>query len=521
MTSRSSGTVYYDEPWKLWLIRRAEAWGEFVNRFGLEGTWATQWPQQPNVTDNRTFAVDVGHAYLRSAVEALEQIVDPHFNGDHSDWPMDDQALAALLDHWTEETVERAIAIIERGFEPGSAIAGDLFHVGESLLDDSEAKNKLLGRLPARSSTQRSASLPPPAGAPSLRPVGRKSEGINIDRRYFVTVTGLAIRGTDWLVAASGQDLDTRDLDSGNYLFRGTAAGFSRIQPAQALQGSVAAMVQEGSVVWMVSLTDGVARVDLKNWAWQRWDLAGRLPVERFSDLDVDPDHTPFAVSGDTIWPPVLIGLQDGQWISRLVETFYRGDILKPFARRLAVTRRAMLIAGNHYGVSPFMVLWRRDGQEWINLRPALLAHLAEQKIDMSRVRQDPERFNALDAVALNGGGFVLLHNLGATWIDDAGLPQRSVAWGEPRWITGGDGKALLSRDGSRIWFAGSINRTSEHVLVELPLNVGDKPRVLDVLRDVDPVIRRPWPLAEDGNRLLISGPSSGPDVVFVPLTNE
>lgn len=146
--------------------------------------------------------------------------------------------------------------------------------------------------------------------------------------------------------------------------------------------------------------------------------------------------------------------------------------------------------------MSPFCTLLDRETGRWLDLRERLVAHVAAEGLDVRNVLQGLRRFNALDVVALPAGGFVLLHNLGATWIDDAVVPVRTVAWPRKKGFQGG-GRAVLAADATRIWFAANSG-DYQVVLYELPL-AGDgpptKPRV-----PRDPFA--PLPLLDDGERL-------------------
>jgi hypothetical protein len=191
--------------------------------------------------------------------------------------------------------------------------------------------------------------------------------------------------------------------------------------------------------------------------------------------------------------------------------TFTTGP-LRPVAHRVACTRRAVVVAGNCFGVSPFCALLDRETGRWLDLRERLVAHVAAEGLDVRRTLEGLKRFNPLDVVALPAGGFVLLHNLGATWIDDAGTCLRTVAWPRKKGLVH-RGRAVLAADATRIWFAAHAD-DSRIVLYELPL-AGDgppsKPRV-----PRDPFA--PLPLLDDGERLWLPAHETASGFVDVLL---
>jgi hypothetical protein len=146
--------------------------------------------------------------------------------------------------------------------------------------------------------------------------------------------------------------------------------------------------------------------------------------------------------------------------------------------------------------VSPFCALLDRKTGRWLDVRERLVAHVAAEGLDVRNVLQGVKRFNALDVVALPAGGFVLLHNLGATWIDDGGDPVRTVAWPRKKGLQG-RGRAILSADATRIWFAAHTG-DFPMVLYELPLTGDGPPTKPKVPRN--PFM--PLPLLDDGERL-------------------
>jgi hypothetical protein len=295
--------------------------------------------------------------------------------------------------------------------------------------------------------------------------------------------------------------------------FGGSSCGFKGlhfIAPPRALWVFYA-LARHGSRVWLASTGDGIGHLDLADPArHERFGLADGLPVSSFSDIDIDPDGVPVAASGMSIEPPRIVWRERGEWLARSVPTFTT-EPLRPVAHRVACTRKAVVVAGYCFGVSPFCTLLDRQTGRWLDLRERLVAHITAEGLDVRNVLQGVKRFNAIDVVALPSGGFVLLHNLGATWVDDAGDPVRTVPWPRKKGFQG-RGRAVLAADATRIWFAAHTG-DYQMALYELPLagdTVPTKPRV-----PRDPFV--PLPLFDDGTRLwLPSHETAGGGVVDV-----
>jgi hypothetical protein len=417
-------------------------------------------------------------------------------------------------------------------------VAATIDRVGNAAADPGWAR-QLSARLPPQ---------PPPAPSPTttsshvLRPAAARppaatrptaavaaAAGVDLTARYDVTVSAVAAWQGAWLVAADGTDLNVPGMEVGTFVFQRkpafTPAGFARIDKGIMMPAGVTAVAQHESLVWMVSGGSGIAQIDLLTSRWKHWGLTSGLPVDAFADVDLDPDRVPFAVSGDDVSPPVLVYRPADRWLTVKVPTFAAAAEARwtPSARRVAASRRAAVVAGGHHGVAPFASLWRRDHNDWVDLRAALLRHLADLNLDPKRVTLGAERFNVLDAVALPAGGFILVHGVGATWVDDDGVPQRTVEWADGQQFAK-FGQCLPSRDGSRVWVAGTVEPAGgpgargmaegKPAVIELRVAPGAAPATFDV----PATLRTPLRLAEDGDRLLVGGDGGRPHVTSLPL---
>ncbi len=513
------GGRYYDEPEPLWLLGRARAWGEFTARFGLDGEWPVTWPTRPNTADHRGWgshsvaaqSVDAAAGLLgslsalRPGTLPLLQGIYPYF---HAPWPLDADALAELWREWRAEAERRARAVLDRG--DGESVAA------KSLL-------ALVAALPEELPARKQAAPQDTSDVPDEWPVQETAEGLVLSpptrigeheipaaHPWFTLTSGCAWNG-DWLLVGwSGKGavlLHAAGADR-------AAGRVRRIEESCGLKAGVTGLARDGSRVWLASVGDGVACVDLADPArHERFGLADGLPVTSFSDIDVDPDGVPVAASGAASGLPRVVWRERGAWLARSVPTFTTGP-LRPGAHRVACTRKAVVVAGHVGGVSPFCALLDRETGRWLDLRERLVAHVAAEGLDVRNVMQGLKRFNALDVVALPAGGFVLLHNLGATWIDDAGAPLRTVAWPRKKGLQS-RGHAILSADATRIWFVG--NTGDYHwALYELPLTGDGPPTKPRVPRD--PFM--PLPLLDDGERLWLPTHEKAAgfvDVFFLP----
>ncbi len=497
------GGRYYDEPEPLWLLGRARAWGEFTARFGLDGEWPVTWPTRPNTADHRAWGF---HSVAAQSVNAVAGLlgslaaapvgslplgpgIDPHFVD--AVWPLDAKSLAELWAEWRTEADRRARAVLDGGNAESKVAANSLLALVAALPE----------QLPARKPERPQDAF----SWPDEWPVQETAEGLVLSppttigtvtvpasRPLFSLEAGCASNG-DWLLAGGWRAGPVVLLCAG----ADRAAGrVRRIDRPCGLAAGVAALARDGSRVWLASAGGGIGHLDLADPARQeRFGLADGLPVATFSDIDVGPDGVPVAASGLAVEPPRIVWRERNAWLARSVPTFTSGP-LRPFAHRVACTRRAVVVAGNRYGVSPFCALLDRETGRWLDLRERLVAHVAAEGLDVRRTLQGVKRFNPLDVVALPAGGFVLLHNLGATWIDDAGAPRRTVAWPRKKGLQG-RGRGVLSADASRIWFCAN---TDDHhsALYELPLEGDASPTKPRVPRD--PFV--PLPLLDDGRRL-------------------
>ena len=519
------GRTYLDEPEPLWLLGRARAWGEFTARFGLDGEWPVTWPTRPNTADNRAWGF---HSVAAQSVNAVAGLlgslaaapvgslplgpgIDPHFVD--AVWPLDAKSLAELWAEWRTEADRRARAVLDGGNAESKTAANSLLALVAALPEE------LPARKPERpqdafswpdewlvQETAEGLVLSPPTTIGTVT--------VPASQPLFSVVAGCASNG-DWLLAGGWRAGPVVLLCAG----ADRAAGrVRRIDRPCGLASGVAALARDGSRVWLASAGDGIGHLDLADPARQeRFGLADGLPVATCSDIDVDPDGVPVAASGMAIEPPRIVWRERGVWLARSVPTFTSGP-LRPFAYRVACTRRAVVVAGNRFGVSPFCALLDRETGCWLDLRERLVAHVAAEGLDVRRTLQGVKRFNPLDVVALPAGGFVLLHNLGATWIDDAGTCLRTVAWPRKKGLVH-RGRAVLAADATRLWFA-AHSGDYQMALYELPLAGTGQPTKPRVPRDPF----APLPLLDDGSRLWLPAHETASgfvDVFLLPHAPE
>lgn len=525
----TGGTKYLDEPQPLWLLERARAWGEFTARFGFDGEWPASWPSRRNSTaDNRAWGFRTVAAQTANAVAGLlgslaaapsgslpiGQGIDPHYGGP---WPLDAEIHAELWHEWRGEAEHRARAVLDHG-NPQAAITA------KSLL-------ALVAALPEQPPVRKPSPPNQKISWPNAWPVKTAATGLVISppislgnsefappRPQFDFHAGCVSNG-DWLLVGTWRLVGGGGLDSGTVVLQSAGADRAagrvrRIEQACGLTSGVAGLARDKTQVWLAGVGDGIGCVDLANAAkHDRWSLADGLPVASFSDIDVDPDGVPFAASGPAIEPPRIVWREQGTWLARSVPTF-TAEPIRPVARKVACTRQAVVVAGHTAGVSPFAALLDRDTGRWLDLREQLIAHVEAEGLELQNVLQGRKRFNVLDVIASPEGGFVLLHNLGATWIDDAGKPLRTTAWQRRKGFQG-RGRGLLSADASRIWFTAA---TGDYAMAiyELPLQGDGPPTKPRVPRG--PFV--PMPLCDDGEQLWLPTHETSTgfvDILFLP----
>jgi hypothetical protein len=514
------GSHYLDEPEPLWLLGRARAWGEFTARFGLDGEWPVTWPTRPNRADHRAWGF---HSVAAQSVNAAAGLLGSLSSMPHGSlplgqgvntsyraaWPLDAESLAELRQEWRTEADRRARAVLDGADANSKTAANSLLALVAALPE----------QVPARKPTPPQDTI----SWPEEWPMQQTAEGLVLSppntigkvevpasRPLFDLEAGCASNG-DWLLAGRWRAGPVVLLSTG----ADRAAGrVRRIDRPCGLESGVASLARDGSRVWLASTGDGIGHLDLADPArHERFGLGDGLPIASFSDIDVDPDGVPVAASGIAIEPPRIVWRERGTWLARSVPTFTTGP-LQPVAHRVACTRKAVVVAGNKSGVSPFCALLDRQTGRWLDLRERLVNHVEAEGLDLRQVLQGGKRFNALDVVALPAGGCVLLHNLGATWIDDAGAPLRTVAWPRKKGLLH-RGHAMLAADATRIWFTAHTD-DSHTALYELPLDGDGKPTKPRVPRDPF----TPLPLLDDGERLWLPAHETAScfvDVFFLP----
>jgi hypothetical protein len=548
----SSGTENLDEPKLLWLLRRAEAWGEHVEQFGLEGRLPTQWAARPNITDNRTSFPDVARMYLTSAIELLETVPNSDQGRAHSKWPLDRTRIDMLVNHWSQESVRRMLHVAREASTEVRPSADDVVALVEALDDnpqlvrsfiehilpllkgdDLPQRDRLewrlqqtakalgepgwaepvLARLPAPQRPVQSDPAPSAEAAVTPRPAATArvdaQAAIDLSSRYSINVAAIGAWQDNWIIAAGGQDLAIDGMPLGSYLFVRTAKDgdrFRRIEQSLGLPQGVSAIAADGSMMWMATNGNGLAQMDLETERWRRWHIKAGLPVGVFCDIDVAGDGVPVAASGESVFPPVITLRENERWISYKVETYQavptNGRVLaKPHASGVAATSAAVVVIGSQHGHGPFISLWKRRDKHWIDIRARLMQHLAEQKFPLAGLRGGADSYAVADAIALPTGGFVLLHKFGATWLTDGGQPLRTQRWASDRTLDD-IGRGALSTDGSRIWVPAN-DSAGQAVVVELPLAVETAPTLVELSS-----LESPRAVAQSGDRLLIAGNS-------------
>ena len=281
--------------------------------------------------------------------------------------------------------------------------------------------------------------------------------------------------------------------------------------------GAAVGLARHGPVAWVAGAANGVARLDLRTGETRRYGLADGLPTEVLAAVATDAAGVPTVVSGPNV-PPTMATFDatgGGRWIARAVDVFNADGFNPPTPKLVAIDANAAVVAGNDSGVSPFLSLLDRKTGRWTNLLAPLVAHLKLDH-DFTKIMFGTARFTARAAVALPGGGFALVHDMGVTRVGDAGDILGTHSFGFDRYFTN-FGSALLDAGGRHLWIAGNVHRGGGSCLIEVDLSSADPPAFYDVPRS----LTAPMSLARQGEFLLVGGQTTrGPDVLRFPLVN-
>ena len=556
----NSGRVYhgFGQTHQAWLVDRAEAWGDFVGRFGLAGSWERQYQSQRNSTDNRTRSTSVAGEFLGSVEAVQSYMPDGTLYRDAEEWPMLSEP-QLFSDAWAAEGARRLNVVLDAADAGGPEAAhyaslaeNSAWRILEALVErQPKAARQVIDRLLPRMDEERRAwlnkykarllrqigegvgdpawaeqliaSLPEPMPDPEpvapkpRRPVERRpstlpvlatleplSDGVDFGERWSVSVAAMAAWGDAWLAAGHGQDLGTDGLDISSPLFwhTGDEPGFRRIH-ATLKTGNVAGFAQHGSTIWIASADNGVTVFDLDTRDWKRFGLDAGLPTLSYGAVGVDEAGRPTVVSGRDV-TPTMATFDGERWLARRVELFAEDERFPPIPNAVAVSGNAVVIAARYNGRGAALVRLDQTTGEWFDLLAPLITHL-EEAHDFSAIKFGKQRFGAKDVLRAPGGSFLLVHDFGVTHLSEAGEILRTQPFGFGRYFND-YGDALLSADGERLWIGGNVHRGSGACLIEVELAEPGTVTFLDVPRS----LRMPAALAQQGDTLLVGGQLAG-----------
>ncbi len=554
---RSSGLITrpMGEPERLYFLRRAIAWGEFVERFGFGFSWAGL--RQEGWADNRTGLNYVSGEYLHTAEELRRQLPGGRprgmREGQDFGWPLTPAQAKALATTWDEELerrrrhvadyvaaslddqslaedrdrrlqmwqhvseikdVEPTVAqdAVERLIELASAkekqsISDFRRRMIESIGDEAWAERQLAllpepidrtGREARRKRTPRKPSTLPTLAKLDPKP----ASDIQLPERAG-EVLKILVHGHDWLVLHNANRGNTTATNS---------RGSRRLDLP-----NVVDVTQHGKTAWLVDASKGLRRLDLSTSQLTAIGRQAGLPTSTLGAVTVDAAGTPSVVSGVMVTPTVAtLDPFSGQWSARGVDSFPpRSETQNP--KVLAVGDETILVAGHRFGVDPFISRLDRETGEWTNLRSLLIAHLDGLNLDFKTVQFGKDRFGLYDALRLSDGSFAMIHSLGVTQLSADGEIVGTWAFDLDRSMTE-HRDSLLSPDGSTLWIAAKVKRGSGECLVEVRLDEPSSPPLLfDLPRNVSPTALA-W---REGELLLGTGSGSLPPVLSVPLNDE
>ncbi|MEM9252930.1 MAG: hypothetical protein AAGB29_11325 [Planctomycetota bacterium] len=554
MTALHAGTSYANEPRPLFLLRRVDAWASFVDRFGLEGSWPTQWPQQPNITDNRTDVYSVAGMYAHAAIDCVSST--SALNSAHKvageRWASSAELRAkhslaraaaelvrdpgrdrgrpiqAILEEWRSLLDEPEVlrAVIEAYAE--LQIAGELeptrsFHarlpsMGEAI-DDPDWAESLRARLPEptprRVSTNTSARPAESAQLPKTiepRPVDRHRVAVDLGERYHVSPVAGAAWGNAWLVAAGGQDLWARPMPVESFLFYFTGPPereLRRIDKSLSVPNGVVDMARHGSTVWMATGGNGVVRMDLASRDWTRWSPGQRLglPAETYASIAVNQEGLPVALTGEGVSPPIVALWSGERWAGRVVDTFNNE---MAFGRCVAVAEETICVVADWHGSSPFTAIWSPNTETWIDTRALLMNHLERRGHNLRAIRFGRDRFNPFEVVGL-ADRFAVVHAYGVTALDLNGRPQWTTAF--PGGRVAINAAAMVDSERRHAWFLVGHSGEDGTSLYR----ASDDGKVAMVAEFEG--LREPTVIVDAGHQVWVGGITSGQKLFAVPAS--
>ncbi|MEO1235947.1 MAG: hypothetical protein AAFX76_04085 [Planctomycetota bacterium] len=203
-----------------------------------------------------------------------------------------------------------------------------------------------------------------------------------------------------------------------------------------------------------------------------------------YADIAADPRGGAAAVTGPNVTPPVLVYIDGGKWRGRKIETFDTGES-EPAASRVAASREAFLVSGGTWR-GTFCSLYRRDEDRWVDVQAAVFDALRSRNAPLTRRQRRDASINISEMEARPGGGFILAHTSGVSWIDERGRVEADRAW--PAEVTPLARVHDLSLDDDRplVWAVVQLERSREtgepagqgrSALVSVALDPGSVPR--------------------------------------------
>ncbi|MEM7806993.1 MAG: hypothetical protein AAF561_02660 [Planctomycetota bacterium] len=563
MSGPTSGRVVYGfgQSHQSWLVNRAHAWGEHVERYGFDGSWDGRYASRRNRGDNRVRSRNIAGEYLGSIRDLLRYAPGGMLYRDADDWPMlaDPRAFA---DAWAGEAsrrLDRFFDYAEDSDTRADTIAGyavwpviDVVsrfrpyearehaerlvpsmdeerrawlkkHYGRVIqtigkgIDEPEWSNALLASLPdpqpevvpqIQPKPRRQATPRRKSTLPKLPTVELADGGIEFGGRGQFGVTAIAVWNNAWLIATDSPEPSEPALGSALLWHDGKELGFRLIQGTLGT-GNIVDFVQHGSIVWIASASAGITRFDLASGEWVRYELDSGLPTLTSSAIAIDDHGEPSVVSGEHV-EPTMATLIDKRWQAVGLELFASDARWRPNPNALAVGPNSIIVAARYAGRHASLVRFDRNREEWSDLLSPLVAHL-ETTHDFRKIKFGKKRFGAKDVLRHPDGRFLVVHDFGVTHLDADGTILRTQFFGYDRYFNY-YGDAVLNQDATRLFISGSVHRGSGACMIDVDLADDGEAVFVDVPRSLTP-----GAMALQGDTLLVSG-SEEPDIVAIEL---